>query len=235
MGWKQVNLDTIPHLGFTEAQPWDLWKSHMQLWAPDDVPEGGEYFALDSLTLITNGQSTFRVSLVDEGGAPVDNCAVAEGWKTTEPEYRLPADGIPNGGDPRGYPNTGYVFFTGESGPGCVDFAWGPGEYFAPENEEGPHWVWIPKGPSGIYTDVVYGFGMRGGTDHYHVRPKFRRQGGGVEPPEPPAEDELVAAVEHVALATDDVALQINAAGAAIAAALAKGLMQIAGAIKSHP
>lgn len=177
VGWTDGAFDGVALENFDPTQSWDLWGSHMQHWCPQGILPDSDYFRLESLRLVKDGTMGMHVTVVDENGAPLSGVAVAQGWKDGP---ALPADSIPNGTDPRAYPNRGNVMFT--NAMGVAEWTWGPGEGFAPENEEGAHWFWVPMGPSGIYSDVVYGFGWRLGTNHYHVEIKLRRSEGGDEP-----------------------------------------------------
>ena len=185
--WTQDSFDGVNLVGITRADFNAVWAPHMQLWRPQ-APEGVEYFRLVELRFVADlaaarsggvavpmGQ---HVYLQTEAGAPVPNCAVAQGWKDGPV---LPPDSIPAEGDPRQYPNRGNVAFSNPSG--VSEWIWGAGEGFDPITSEGPHWYWVPSGPSGLYTDVVYGFGWRWGTNHYHLEPVFERVTGGDEPP----------------------------------------------------
>jgi hypothetical protein len=170
MGWL-VNQDfgDVVLEGFTTAQPWSIYGKNMWLARPTEIVDG-DYFKVVKLRLVTDGVMEMNVQVLDENGAPLPGVALAQGWVDGK---ELSPDSIPNGGDPRSKPNKGGVDFTNAQGQ--VKWGWGGGEGFAPEQNEGPHWYWVPMGPAGLYTDVVYGFGWRYGTNHYHVAPVFQR------------------------------------------------------------
>jgi hypothetical protein len=183
MGWKQVNLSEVQLNGISRADFDAVWGKHMQLWRPDSVPAGETYFKLTALTFDTSGNmGCYPAAAV--------GCAIAEGWNN--PDKPLPPDNPPKGGDPRGYPNLGLVDFCG--GDGMAEFIWGSGEGYAPEDVEGPHWFYVPEGPSGTWTDVIYGFGWRKGTNHYKLWPVFEKATGTIDPPVDPPSDGTVAA-----------------------------------------
>lgn len=164
-GFMGVLLNDFPPDEFD-----NIYGVHMQLWQPTDLMVGTDYFELVELQLDTSGTMGMHVYVLDENGAPIPGVAVAQGWVDGPV---LPEDSIPNGGDPRNYPNNGNVMFT--DARGVAEWIWGGGEGHDPAKTEGAHWYWIPKGPSDISTDVVYGFGWRWGTNHYKVSAYFQR------------------------------------------------------------
>ena len=171
MGWAGSDFSGVTLTGFTDKEPWSIYGACAQLWRPTGMTPGMEYFKVAGIRLITNGLINVNIQLLTEGGVPVPGCAVAQRWN--DPDLELPANSIPWGGDPRGKPNTGQVFFTNDYG--IAQWNYGGESYFVPEREEGPYMYHIPMGPTGIASDVFYGGGWRGGRDHYHVEPIFTR------------------------------------------------------------
>jgi hypothetical protein len=198
-----LGFDLVQLTGLTREEFAAVWGKNMQNWgylSPSEFPDQ-DCFIVKSLQLVTKGTMGMHVMVLDEAGAPIQGMAVAQGWKDGQ---SLPDDSIPCGGDPRGFPNRGNVDFTNSLG--VVEWTWGPGEGFAPETEEGAHWYWIPLGPAKIVSDVVYGFGWRKGTEHYHLEIVFQRLPKEPEPPDY-GEDELATAIIALATETHEVAL----------------------------
>jgi hypothetical protein len=226
MGWKKVDLSEVQLNGISRADFDSIWGVNMQLWRPDNVPAGATYYKLTQLTYDTSGNmGVFPCATV--------GCAIAQGWKDGP---SLPPDSIPNGGDPIGYPNRGNVNFC--AGNGMAEFVWGPGEGFAPENEEGAHWFWIPTGPSAIWSDVVYGFGWRLGTNHYKLWPVFEKVDADEPPVEPPGDGSVAAefeALQQAAEVISEAMLTMGVCFGNLSVLFASGIPgAIAEQVKSH-
>ena len=185
MGWIQVAINEI-----MDAEDYAVFGEHMQLWRPTDIPEGATYFKCTSLWSNHDGTMNVHAQVVTDAGAPISGIAISQGWQDGDQE---PPDSIPQGGDPRGYPNRGNVVFSNSLG--VCEWVWGPGEGFDPSSNEGPHWFWVPMGPAKYWTDVVYGFGWRWGTNHDKMESHWTRLAGGDEPEPPVPPDGFEAAV----------------------------------------
>ena len=177
MGWIQVPVSEI----MSDAD-YDSFGANMQLWRPTDIPAGEPYFKCTRLTLNFDGTMNVHTQVVTDAGAPISGIAFSQGWQDGDQE---PSDSIPQGGDPRGYPNRGTVVFSNSLG--VCEWTWGAGEGFDPDQSEGPHWFWVPMGPAKYWSDVVYGFGWRWGTNHDKIDSYWTRYiSDEPEPPEPP-------------------------------------------------
>jgi hypothetical protein len=168
--WANVGFGDVELVGFAPGEFDTIYGKNMQLWRLSDVPPDQDYFKLVRLTLDTSGNMAHHVQLVDENGAPLPHIAVAQGWQDGPV---LPADSIPFGGDPRGYPNQGNVDFS--NAYGICEWIWGAGEGYDPAQKEGAHLHCVPMGPASLVTDCVYGFGWRWGTNHYKLPATFQR------------------------------------------------------------
>jgi len=69
---------------------------------------------------------------------------------------------------------------------GQTGFGMGPGAFYHPQLEHGPHSAWISQPIKGIPSDELDGIGMVGGTNHDHIDPTFEFIKGEEQPePEP--------------------------------------------------
>jgi hypothetical protein len=118
---------------------------------------------------------------LSEAGEPVAQVPVARYWPDAPllpPEQAL--------WQPRGV--IGYT-----NGQGDTGFGMGNGDYYTPPAQTGASWIWVAQ--PGIASEAVSGLGMLAGTNHSHMNVVFRYDSA---PPEPPAEDPLLALVRDI-------------------------------------
>ena len=167
--WLEANFGNVLEVVEPNAEP-DFWCS--ALWEIDDLPRAES-------PGIPEAPATLIVTVLNEDDAPVPGVQVVFSWPDAPP--------LPGGG----HHEKGVVGTTNADGK--VGFGMGPGAYYWPKTEQGPHQVWL-YGP-GVSTRVE-GLGMIAGTNHRHLDVTF--QVCTLEPP-PPSDcpvDEIRALVE---------------------------------------
>jgi len=119
------------------------------------------------------------VKVLDRKGLPFSQIIVCEGWRQGPALNPYLA---PTGGLPAELPRHGLAAETNMQGD--AGFGWGPGEYYDPLTQPGPHYFWIGDSSS----DVLHGIGMLPNTEHAHLEPTFQwLPAEEPEPPQPPA------------------------------------------------
>lgn len=130
-------------------------------------------------TIAPQEAATIIVKCLLADGRPVDMLRSAWYWPDAPQDpFAMPVNGLPEG-MVYGRAVWGYTNLNGEIG-----HAMGSGAYYFPPNI-GPHATWV----YGANSDVVFGLGMLGGTNHDHLDVTFQQSEGEPEPPEPPDED----------------------------------------------
>lgn len=133
-------------------------------------------------------------------GMPAPGVAVAWYWPDAPENANAgPANGLPVGMRPGRADGPGHTDGNGNTG-----FAMGRGAYYFPP-EIGPHavWVWGTETNS----DVVFGLGMIGGTNHdsLWLVYQYGDDGQPPEPPPPPPVDPIMEQVEIARGALDRI------------------------------
>lgn len=126
-------------------------------------------------------------ALTADGRAAVD-LRIAWYWPDApEDAAAMPVNGLPLGMR-LGRAVSGFTNLNGDNG-----FAMGRGAYYDPaKGQIGPHACWV----YGANSDVIYGLGMRVGSNHDHL--DFVFQQTAEEPPPPPVDPEWRAVVARV-------------------------------------
>lgn len=191
VNWVQVPISELEIVGMDRDDFLDLWRN-LQLWRPTGLPEGATHYKVIRLAYNMDGINNVNVTVLAETGGPIAQTEVIQGWVDGP---ALPMDMAPNGGDPRAKPHNGTIMRTNAMGVGVL--TWGPGEGHDPMVNEGPHWYWMPwHNDSNVYTDLIYGFGWRWGTQYHHPEPTLQKTTvGSPEPPEPPVDPVDLTAV----------------------------------------
>jgi hypothetical protein len=132
---------------------------------------------------------TIMAKALAADGRPVAELWLAWYWPDApENAGSMPPNGLPAGMRPGRADRPGVTNFNGD-----VGFAMGPGAYYFPP-AIGPHAVWC----WGMNSDVVFGLGMLGATNHDHLNLVFQQclVDPVVPPPEPvPGLEEVLARV----------------------------------------
>lgn len=142
--------------------------------------------------------STIVVKVLAADGRPAPDVPVAWYWPDApKNEAGMPSNGLPVGMAWGRADGPGHTNMNGD-----VGFAMGGGAYYFPPCI-GPHAVWI----WGANSDVVFGLGMRGATNHDHLNLTFRQTAE--EPPAPQPGDwrlRVTAAVELLGRVSTELA-----------------------------
>jgi hypothetical protein len=145
-------------------------------------------------------------------GLPVDQLRAAWYWR----DAPFDANGGPVGGLPAGmFPDR--CVFGQTNGNGDVGHPMGGGAYYFPP-AMGPHAVWVYG--KLVNSDVVYGLGMIGGTNHNHINVVYEWSDDVPPPPPPPPPGELGDVIRAALDAVVDVQERVAVAKAGLEEAL---------------
>ena len=134
------------------------------------APAGeGPVYKLSALHEKINTAATVVVRVANQDGAPIEGVQVAWYW----PDAPVDPNCGPQGGlPPQMQPDravTGFTNLNGDTG-----FGMGRGAYYFPsQGQIGPHATWIYG--QATRSDVIFGLGMLGETNHDHFDVEFVR------------------------------------------------------------
>jgi len=170
--WLEANFGNVLEVIEPNAMP-DFWCD--SLWEIDDLPQHAANWSKVRMEHHRTSEgkplapATLIVTVLGEDGAPLNGIQVVFYWPDAPP--------LPGGG----HHEKGVVGTTNADGK--VGFGMGPGAYYDPAKEQGPHQVWL-YGP-GMSTRIE-GLGMIAGTNHRHLDVYFQLS---TEPPPPPPDE----------------------------------------------
>lgn len=160
------------------ANPGGGWRC-IELHENADLAGGAK--ATPHIGTVFNGimaASVIMVHFQNADGSPFQGHRVAWYWPDAPDDANCgPVNGVPDGMQPNRSAKPGETNMNGD-----VGFGMGGGAYYFPPNI-GPHAVWAYGNE--VNSDVVFGLGMLGGTNHNSLWPVFQWDEG-EEPPEPP-------------------------------------------------
>lgn len=143
-------------------------------WVCTELHENADLHASDDAAA-----PIIMVKALTQNGDPAPDVLVAWYWPDApENPDAGPANGLPAGMRPGRADRPGATNAAGD-----VGFAMGGGAYYFPPNI-GPHATWIYGAATN--SDVVFGLGMLGGTNHDSLWAVFQYVPAGEPPPAPP-------------------------------------------------